>query len=108
MRVGLTAALEEELSSGLTGDGRLGFFHPDNWTFGQALRTSELLGRIHAVAGVDHVASLTIARHDAATPGATDRDGEVVVAADEIILVDGDPDHRERGYIDVDVQGGRG
>lgn len=104
----LRAALEEELSSGLTGDGRLGFFHPDNWTFGQALRTSELLGRIHAVAGVDHVASLTIARHDAATPGATDRDGEVVVAADEIILVDGDPDHRERGYIDVDVQGGRG
>ena len=104
----LRAALEDELQSGLTADGRLGFFHPDRWSFGQALRESELLGRIHAVPGVDHVAALTIARHDAPTPGAVHADGVVAVAADEIIQVENDPDHRERGTIDIDVRGGRG
>ena len=27
--------LEQELSDGYTPDGRLGFFHPDRWTFGR-------------------------------------------------------------------------
>ncbi|MCA9660084.1 MAG: baseplate J/gp47 family protein, partial [Myxococcales bacterium] len=104
----LRAVIEEELSAGVTSDGRLGFFHPDSWTFGQALRASELFGRIHAIPGVDQVVALTIRRHDAPTPGAVEEDGEVTLAADEIILVEGDPDQRERGYIDIDVQGGRG
>lgn len=104
----LRAALEDEFTSGLTLDGRLGFFHPDRWTFGQALRASELLGRIHALPGASQVVSMTIRRHDAPTPGALAADGEVTVGADEIIMVDGDPDHRERGFIDIDVRGGRG
>lgn len=104
----LRAALEDEFTSGLTLDGRLGFFHPDRWTFGQALRASEALGRIHALPGVAQVVSLTIQRHDAPTPGSIEEDGEVTIAADEIIMVDSDPDHRERGSIDIDVRGGRG
>ncbi|HFE46874.1 MAG TPA: hypothetical protein ENJ18_15510, partial [Nannocystis exedens] len=103
----LRAALEDEFTSGLTQSGRLGFFHPDRWTFGQSLRVSELLGRIHGLPGVAQVISVTIQRHDGATPGAVQEDGEVPIAADEIVMVDGDPDQRERGSIDIDVRGGR-
>ena len=49
--------LEQEFSDGWTSDGRRGFFHPDEWTFGQALHRSAIEGRIHRVAGIKHVVS---------------------------------------------------
>ena len=61
--------LEQEFSEGYTPDGRPGFFHPDHWTFGQALRASEIAGRIHPVAGVEHVISITLKRWNAARAG---------------------------------------
>ncbi len=94
----------EELSDGYTPDGRLGLFHPDNWTFGQALHESQIAGRMVRVAGVEHIAKLAITRWDAASPG----DGRVVeVAANEIISVRNDPDHMEHGFIELVLAGGR-
>jgi predicted phage baseplate assembly protein len=99
-------AVEQELSDGWTPDGRRGFFHPDEWTFGQALHRSALAGRIHAVTGVEHITSITIRRFDAVTPGAAA--GEVLdVRFDEIVLVRNDPDQRELGTIDLALDGGR-
>lgn len=100
------AVLEQEFSDGWTPDGRRGFFHPDGWTFGQPLHRSQVAGRLHAVAGVEHVLAIAVRRFDAAGPGVAD--GDVVEAGfDEILLVRNDPDHRERGTIDFDLQGGR-
>ena len=45
------AVLEQEFSDGYTPDGRLGFFHPDAWTFGQTLHASQILGRLEQVQG---------------------------------------------------------
>lgn len=98
------AVLEQELSDGYTPDGRRAFFHPDRWTFGQTLHASQLLGRIQAVPGVDHVLSLSLARFDAATPGTGDA---VEVGPDEIVQVHNDPDHMERGSITLEPLGGR-
>jgi hypothetical protein len=98
------AVLEQELSDGYTPDGRLGFFHPDRWTFGQALHASQLLGRLQAVPGVDHVVSVSLSRFDASTPGTAD---VVEVGTDEIVQVHNDPDHMERGSITLDARGGR-
>jgi len=98
------SVLEQELSDGYTPDGRLGFFHPDRWTFGQALHASQLLGRIQAVPGVDHVVSVSLARFDAPTPGTGDA---IEVGPDEIVQVHNDPDHMERGSITLDARGGR-
>jgi hypothetical protein len=96
--------IEQELSDGYTRDGRLGFFHPDRWTFGQYLHASELIGRIQAVEGVDHVISLRMKRWNAASSGTEDT---VTVRANEIIRVQNDPDHMEEGSITLDIQGGR-
>jgi hypothetical protein len=96
--------LEEELSDGYTRDGRPGFFHPDRWTFGQELHASELIGRIQAVPGVDHVESIVMRRWDAPTPGT---DAIISMAPNEIIQVRNDPDHMEQGMIRLNLKGGR-
>jgi hypothetical protein len=96
--------LEEEFSNGYTPDGRMGFFHPDRWTFGQALQASEVLGRIQSVQGVDHVIDLTMRRWNEVTPGPADI---IKVEANEIIVVENDPDHMEEGMITFFFEGGR-
>lgn len=101
----LRAVLEQEFSDGYTPDGRLGFFHPDRWTFGQTLHASQVLGRVEEVPGIAFASSVLLARWDAPTPGVRDR---VEVGSNEIVSVHNDPDHMERGSIVFDLAGGRG
>jgi hypothetical protein len=103
--------LEQEFSDGYTPDGRRGFFHPDNWTFAQRIRKSEVAGRLHQVAGVEHINTIAWGRFNAPTPGMySDPESgpdELFIGADEIIQVRNDPDHLERGFIRFFLQGGR-
>ena len=94
--------LDQEFSSGYTPDGRRGFFHPDNWTFGQALHASELLGRIERVTGVDHVTGITMQRRNGSTPGTPET---ITVLPEEVVLVRNDPDHQEDGQITFYLDG---
>ena len=103
----LQSILEQEFSSGWTPDGRQGFFHPDLWTFGQGIRPSQIVGRVLAVAGAEHIISLTIQRLNAPTSAAPSLLAGAEVAANEIIQVFNDPDHAEKGSIDFVVRGGR-
>lgn len=105
-REDLRFVLEQEFSDGWTADGRPGFFHPDQWTFGQALHRSAIEGRIQRVAGIRHVVSIAMKRFNAPTPGAP---GTAVLEMgfDEVVLLSNDPDHLERGLIRFEVQGGR-
>jgi len=98
--------IEQELSDGYTPDGRLGLFHPDNWTFGQSLHESQIAGRLQAIPGVAHILSINMRRWDAPTGGAADQT-ELTAAFDEIFLVENNPDHLERGAIMLDLKGGR-
>ena len=98
--------LEQEFSDGWTSDGRRGFFHPDEWSFGQDLHRSAIEGRIHRVAGVEHVVRITMKRFSAPQPGVPG--AEVLeIGFDEVVLLANDPDHLERGLIRFEVQGGR-
>jgi hypothetical protein len=98
--------LEQELSTGYTPDGRPGFFNSDLWTFGRALHRSEIAGRLHQVRGVEHVVSIAMWRFG--VPAPTPPYPEVLEAgADEIFLVENDPDHMERGVIRFHLTGGR-
>ena len=99
-------ALEDEFTDSYTGDGRRGFFHPDEWTFGQPIHKSQLAGRVHQVAGVEHLISIRLERYEQATLGTTDAEA-LDVRTEEIILVRNDPDHRELGFIDFVLHGGR-
>jgi len=96
--------LEQEFSDGYTSDGRTAFFHPDRWTFGQALRASQILGHVQNVDGVDHVLKVSLKRRSEVTPGTPD---EITVRPNEIILVKNNPDSMEEGTIRFDVRGGR-
>jgi hypothetical protein len=99
------AVLEQEFSDGYTADGRLGFFNPDLWTFGQALYSSQILGRLEQVPGIAFARSVRLGRWDAPTPGKRDR---IEVGPSEIVQVHNDPDHMEMGSIVFDLGGGRG
>jgi hypothetical protein len=115
----LRMTLEMEFSDGWTADGRRGFFHPDQWTFGQALYASQIIGRGLAVPGVDRVLSLSMRRWN---PGPGGGLTTIVLApgdlpdsllerldmgAFEIIRVENDPDRLERGRILFEILGGR-
>lgn len=96
--------LEAELSTGHAPDGSPAFFHPDRWTFGQPLRAAEIVARVQRVEGVHHVSSVHLRRmYDTAAAGAL-----LEVGPSEIVRVENDPDHRERGVIELFFEGGRG
>ncbi|MFN3324545.1 MAG: baseplate J/gp47 family protein [Bryobacteraceae bacterium] len=111
--------LDAEFSDGYTPDGRPGFFHPDEWTFGQPLHASQLIGRALAVQGVDRVLKVSMRRWDGVVgPNA----GSIVIDPEdlptstleridvrpfEIIRVANDPSHMERGRIQFEILGGR-
>jgi len=105
-REDLRFVLEQEFSDSWTADGRRGFFHPDELSFGQSLHRSAIEGRIHQVAGIEHVVRITMKRFNAPTPGVPN--AEVLeMGFNEVVLLANDPDHLERGLIRFDVQGGR-
>lgn len=115
----LRVVLEAEFSDGYTPDGRQGFFHPDLWSFGQALHASQIIGRALAVTGVERVLSVSMRRWN---PGAGGAASVVTIQPEdlprsaairlemgpfEILRVANDPSHLERGRILFDIQGGR-
>jgi hypothetical protein len=115
----LDFVLQQEFSDGYMPDGRPGFFHPDNWTFGQPLHASQLIGRAVAVPGVERVLSVSIRRlHGVTGPSLQELQlapqsvpvaevDTLPVDAFEIIQVANDPDHLEKGRILFDIRGGR-
>ncbi len=96
--------LEQEFSDGYTPDGRMAFFHPDRWTFGQALRASQIIGAVQGVQGVERVRTVELKRWNEVTPGTED---VIEVEVNEIILVKNNPDRLEDGLIEFDIKGGR-
>jgi hypothetical protein len=105
-REDLRYELEQEFTDGWTGDGRRGFFHPDEWTFGQDLHRSAIEGRIMRVAGIEHVVRILMKRFSAPQPGVPGAE-LLEIDFDEVLLLSNDPSHLERGLIRFDLQGGR-
>jgi hypothetical protein len=99
-------ALLERFSSRLLPDGRRGFFHPDNWTFGQPV----YLSRIYAAAAeVEGVASVTVKSFQRwGQPAGTEiRDGVLPIARLEIAELANDPNFQENGQLQVSMGGGK-
>jgi hypothetical protein len=111
--------LELEFSDGYTADGRSGFFHPDNWSFGQSFHASQLIGRALQVPGVGRVLLASIKRlHGLSGPSLstiTLAPGDVThpvveklgVRPSEIIQVANDPSRLETGRLNFEILGGR-
>ena len=112
--------LQQAFSDGYDSRGEMGLFNPDNWTFGQTLYASQLIGHALQISGVDRVLRLSIRRWHAVTGAFTDtiilspdelelsEQKRLEVQAHEIIQLANDPTQLEKGRIQFDITGGRG
>ncbi len=104
-RADVKAALLEAFSSRLLPGGGRGFFHQDNFTFGQPLFLSRLYAVALAVQGVDTATAVRFQRYARPAEQELER-GVLAVSEYEILRLDNDPNFPENGVIDFTVKGG--
>lgn len=105
-RAHVRRALLDELSNRELTGGRRGFFHPDKFTFAQAIYLSAIYDAAQAVAGVE---SVRITRfHRQGNPDAKPlEDARLELARLEIGRLDNDPNFPERGVLRLKLGGGK-
>jgi hypothetical protein len=100
------AALDDALGAAALPGGRRGFFHPDNFTFGDPLERSALEAASQAVPGVAGVIEVRYRRRGQATDFGP-MPLTVAVGPGEVVLVENDPNRPDRGSVRVYVEGGK-
>lgn len=100
------AALRQAFSNRPLPDGRRGFFHPDNLTFGGGIYLSQLVASAQAVAGVESVTVRKLQRRFE-DPDEEIASGILPLGLMEIAQLDNDPDFPERGKLTFVMKGGR-
>jgi hypothetical protein len=94
------------LSSRVNRDGSKGFFHPDNFTFGDPVYISRLYVAIEAVEGVDS-AFFTVFQRFGKLPNGEMESGVLKAGPWEIVRLDNDPNFMENGVIRIRAGGGK-
>ena len=105
-RSNVKAALLEAFSNRLLPDGRRGFFHPDNFTFGQPVYLSRLYAIAQAVPGVSSVNEIGLKRRGSPKKTAL-HSGKLELNRLEIARLDNDPNFPENGLLAFTMQGGK-
>jgi hypothetical protein len=100
------AALLEVLSDRRLPDGRLGFFHPDQLTFGTGIALSKLVATAQAVPGVQS-ATVTRLQRFAELPNGELERGILSLHPLEVARLDDDPNFPENGQLKLEMRGGR-
>jgi hypothetical protein len=87
-------------------DGRKGFFHPDNLTFGEGIYLSKLIAVAQAVTGVESVSVTKLERH---LEGSNQEigNGILLLGPFEVARLDNDPGFPENGKLSLNMGGGR-
>lgn len=98
----IKAQLLERFGSVVNRDGSRGFFHPDNFTFGQALYASRLYAEAMAIDGVRSVQLKRLQRWGKQAAGERQA-GRIQPAAAEILRCDSNPSLPENGAIRFEV-----
>lgn len=86
-------------------DGSRGFFHPDNFTFGQPVYLGAIFRRAMGIAGVASM-EVDVFQRWGKTAKNEIEDGYLKPAELEIIRLDNDPNFPENGRIDFTLMGG--
>lgn len=93
-------ALLDHFSNRVLPDGTLGFFHPDNLTFGQGIYLSHVIAQAQSVPGVRAVQVSVFRRYQLlATSGL--ESGVLTLGPLEIAQADNDPNYPEHGSVEV-------
>jgi hypothetical protein len=105
-RSAVVKAMRDVLSNALLPDGRLGVFHPDNFTFGQPVYLSRIVAAAQAIEGVESVRVDRFQRLVDPSP-ATRETGVIPIGRLEIAQLDNNPNFPDRGQIAVTAGGGK-
>lgn len=99
-------ALQDALSNRNLGNGKRGFFHPDNLSFGDAVHLSKLVACAQAVTGV---AALRVKRLERQFEGANGEieAGILPLGAFEIAVLNQNPAFPGQGKLTLNMRGGR-
>jgi hypothetical protein len=105
-RSDVKAALLDVFSSGVRPNGQRGFFHPDNFSFGQAVYLSRIYSAAMAVDGVASVEVTKFQRWNTPDDDAL-QSGSLALGRIEIARLDNDPNFPENGVLRVNLEGGK-
>jgi hypothetical protein len=105
-RAQVLRAVQQELSADVLPDGRLGVFHPDNFSFGDSVYLSRIVAAAQAVEGVDAVRPAKFQRLVASSATSLD-DGVIAIGDLEIAQLANNPSFRERGRLSLTAGGGK-
>lgn len=100
------AALLEVFSNHILPDGRLGIFHPDNFSFGQTVYLSPLYAAAQSVQGVDSL-KITKLMRQGDTNNSAIASGKLLLGRREIARLDNDRNFPEHGVFNLIMNGGR-
>jgi predicted phage baseplate assembly protein len=100
------AALLNRFSNRVLPDGQLGYFHPDNLTFGQDVRLSRIVAAAQAISGVESVIVERFQRMFEPDESAI-ISGVLKLAPMEVVRLDNDPSQVENGKLELIMEGGR-
>jgi len=104
-RENVKRAVLDALSARDLPNGQRGFFHPDNFTFGDPVFLSRLVAAVLAVPGVTGVHPTRFKRLDEQI-GTELEDGVLPMKRLEIAQLDNDPSQPEHGQLQLVMQGG--
>jgi hypothetical protein len=105
-RSDVLAELRRVFGNGTRPNATRGFFHPDNFSFGQGVYLSQLYAAAQKVTGVRHVEILTLERSGRPSPAAL-TEGVLRIDRLEIARLDNDPNFPDRGVLKFTMRGGR-
>ncbi|WP_448265586.1 putative baseplate assembly protein [Nostoc sp. DSM 114159] len=106
LRGHVKAALLDIFSNRILADGRRGFFHPDNLTFGQGIALSQIVAQAYSVPGVESVSITKLERLFAGDNHEIEA-GFLPIGSSEIARLDNNPNFPENGKFTLDLRGGR-
>lgn len=106
LRGHVKTALQAAFSNRLLPEGRKGFFHPDNLSFGDGIYLSKLVATAQAIAGVENVMVVQLQRQFELANSELE-DGVLPLGPFEIARLDQDPNFPENGKLILDIRGGR-
>ena len=106
LRAHVKRELLERFSNRVLSDGTRGFFHADNFTFGNELYSSQLVVEAKRVAGVENVDVTRFERRDQGDSGELEA-AVMKFGPLEIPRLDNDPNQPEFGALHFDMRGER-
>ena len=99
-------AVADAMSATVQPDRSRGFFHPDNFTFGQSLHLSEVYAAVERVPGVDSV-EIVVFHRFGESPSGELQAGRIDVDSLEVIRLNNDPNFPENGVLSIEMRGGK-